>query len=125
MIAVVYGKSCPHECHGVLHTNRECSGHHKKLLQIEGKLVLVREMVCLGITEDKSRRDELREREVREATLPFETILPSWSRGEPGTYAVAEPLVNVRSVDEFTPAGDFGVGYENDRCMGETRRGED
>lgn len=60
----------------VLHTNHEFSGH-RKILQIEGKLWLVREMVCLGKTEDKSRRDELREREVREATLPFETILPS------------------------------------------------
>ena len=42
--------------------------------------------------DDKSNRDELREREVREATLPFETtILPSWSRGEPGINELAAP----------------------------------
>ena len=52
----------------------------------------VRTAACRGASEDKLICDELRERDCNEATLPFETMLPSGSLGELGTNDVAVPF---------------------------------
>ena len=42
-----------------------------------------------GMRLERSILDELRDREVRELTLPFATIFTLYSRGEPGTAPLA------------------------------------
>lgn len=52
----------------------------------------VRDIVWRDMKEERFICDELRERDVREETLPLETMFPSPQRGEPGTTAVAAPF---------------------------------
>ena len=54
--------------------------------------LVVRDIVWRDMSEDRVIWDEFRERDVSEDMLPFETMLPSPHRGEPGTTAVAAPF---------------------------------
>jgi len=83
-------------------------------------MLFVRESVCRAARDVRFICEELRDREDSEETLPTETKLPSSSRGELGTNAVAEPFA---MSDAWNPFCILGAGVESER-MGEVRTGE-